>query len=293
MPQPLLDLLQPLLSDYNFAIIATGVLTAASTALLGTFLVVRGQAMLSDAISHGLVFGIAVTFLVSGAVSGPWQLLGATLAGLLTVLLTEALSGSGRVRRDAATGLVFPALFAVGVLLLGLFARDVHVDAHTVLLGEIGFVWLDMLTVLGLQVPRALAVLVPVFLLDLAFVCLFYKELVAASFDRELAQLQGLRPRLVTLMLLTLTSLTAVAALDAVGVVMFVTFAITPGVVGRLAAGRLPGVMAVALAVGVGAALAGYPLALAADLSIGGMMALLTALPLLMMLFMRRTWHMS
>ena len=93
--------------------------------------------------------------------------------------------------------------------------------------------------------------------------------------------------------MLALTSLTAVAALDAVGVVMFVAFAITPAVVGRLAAARLPAVLAVALLVGVGAALGGYPLAIAADVSIGGMMALLTALPLLMMLLMRRTWHMS
>ena len=293
LPAAVLQVVQPLFDDITFAILATGVLTAASAALLGTFLVVRGQAMLSDAISHGVVFGIAVTFLVSGAVSGRLQLFGAALAGLLTVLLTEALAGSGRMRRDAATGLVFPALFAAGVLLLGLYARDVHVDSHTVLLGEIGFVWLDTIDLFGLMVPRAVAVLGGVFLLNVAYVSAFYKALVAASFDQQLARLQGLRPRLVTVGLLALTSLTAVAALDAVGVVMFVAFAITPAVVGRLAAARLPAVLAVALVVGVGAALGGYPLAVVADVSIGGMMALLTSLPLLMMLFMRRTWHLS
>jgi len=293
MPAAVVQALQPLLDNIAFSILATGVLTAASAALLGTFLVVRGQAMLSDAVSHGVVFGIAATFLLTGVVSGPVQLLGATLAGLLTVLLTEALAASGRVRRDAATGLVFPALFAAGVLLLSLYARDVHVDSHTVLLGEIGFVWLDRVGLFGLEVPRSMAVLGVVLLLNVTYVSVFYKELTAAAFDPVLARLQGLRPRLVTTGLLALTSLTAVAALDAVGVVMFVAFAITPAVAARLAVGRLPGVMGLALAVGIGSALLGYPLALATDLSIGGMMALLTALPLLIMLFMRRTWHMS
>lgn len=287
------QLLQALLDNIAFTILATGVLAAASAALLGTFLVVRGQAMLSDAVSHGVVFGIAVTFLLTGAINGPVQLLGAAAAGLLTVLITEWLASSGRVKRDAATGLVFPALFAAGVLLLSLFARDVHVDTHTVLLGEIGFVWLDRVSLFGLQVPRALAVLGAVLVLNVAFVVSFFKELTAAAFDPVMARLQGLRPRSVTAGLLTLTSLTAVAALDAVGVVLFVAFAITPAVAGRLAAGRLPTVLAVALLVAVGAALLGYPTAVAVDVSIGGMMALLTALPMLLLLFMRRAWHLS
>lgn len=285
----MLPVIQGLLDNVTFTIIATGLLTAASAALLGTFLVVRGQAMLSDAVSHGVVFGIAVTFLLTGAVSGPVQLLGAAAAGLLTVLLTEALAVSGRVRRDAATGLVFPALFAAGVLLLSLYAREVHVDTHTVLLGEIGFVWLDRVTVLGLEVPRAMAVLSVVLALNLAFVAAFYKELTAAAFDPVMARLQGLRPRAVTTGLLALTSVTAVAALDAVGVVLFVAFAITPAVAGRLAAGRLPGVLAIAVLVGAGAALLGLPLASLADVSIGGVMALLTAVPMLLLLVRRRT----
>ena len=280
-------LVQGLLDNVTFAIVATGLLTAASAALLGTFLVVRGQAMLSDAVSHGVVLGIAVTFLLTGAVSGPVQLLGAAAAGLVTVLLTEALAASGRVRRDAATGLVFPALFAAGVLLLSLYARDVHVDSHTVLLGEIGFVWLDRITVFGLQVPRALAVLSVVLLLNVAYVAAFYKELVAAAFDPVLARLHGLRPRLVTAGLLALTSITAVAALDAVGVVLFVAFAITPAVAGRLAAARLPAVLTVALLVGIGAALLGFPLATLGNVSIGGVMALLTAVPMLLLMLMR------
>ncbi|HLV11453.1 MAG TPA: metal ABC transporter permease [Trueperaceae bacterium] len=272
--------MQPLLDDVAFVVTATGVLTAAAAALVGSVLVVRGQAMLTDAVSHGVVFGIAATFLVTGAVSGPVQLLGATAAGVLTVVLTQALAGSGRVRRDAATGLVFPALFAAGVLVLSLFARDVHVDTHTVLLGEIGFVWLERVPLLGLEVPRAPLVLLGVLVLDALYVLAFHERLVAGSFDPVHARLQGLRPGAASLGLLVLVALTAVAALDAVGVVLFVAFAIVPAVAARLVAGSMVGVIAVAVAAASAAAVAGYPLAVSLDVSIGGTMALLTAVPL-------------
>lgn len=263
-----------------FAIVLTGVLAASATALLGTVLVVRGQAMLTDAISHGIVLGIAVTYLLTGHVSGPVQLLGAGLAGFLTVIITEALTKSRKVKRDAATALVFPAFFATGILLLSLFARDAHVDAHTVLLGEIGFVWLDTVSVFGAVLPRAAVTLAVVFALNLAFVTLLRKQIVAAAFDAELATTQGLRPRLTTAMLLALTSLTAIAALDAVGVVLFVSFAIVPAITGRLLSSTFGGMLWSAVAVASAAAIGGYPLAAWADVSIGGTMAALTAVPL-------------
>src|SRR5690606_6896335 len=218
-------LMQVLFDDIGFAIVLTGILAAGSTALLGSFLVVRGQALLTDAISHGIVLGIAVTFLVAGVTTGPLQLLGAGAAGVMTVLLTEALSASGRVRRDAATGLVFPAMFALGILLLSLCARDVHVDPHTVLLGEIGYVWLDRVIIFGLSVPRSVAVLGAMSIVNVLFVAAFYERLSFAAFDEVQAGLRGMRPRALTIALLGLTSMTAVAALDAVGVVLFIAFA--------------------------------------------------------------------
>lgn len=272
--------MQALFDDVGLVIALTGVLAAASAALLGSVLVVRGQAMLTDAVSHGVVFGIAATYLLTGAVSGPVQLLGAAAAGVLAVVLTQWLAASGRVRRDAATGLVFPALFAAGVVILSLFARDVHVDAHTVLLGEIGFVWLDQVPFLGLEVPRSTLVLAVVLLLDAAYVLAFWDRLVASSFDPLHAKLRGLRPGGVSLGLLVLMAVTAVAALDAVGVVLFVAFAIVPAVAARLLAGSMGGVAVMAVAAASAAAVAGYPLAVALDVSIGGTMALLTAVPL-------------
>ena len=138
-------------------IVLTGVLTGISAALLGSFLILRGNAMLTDAISHSIVFGIIVVWLLTGQTSGPVQVLGAAVTGVLTVVLSELLARSRLVKMDAAIGLVFPALFAAGVILISINARNVHLDVDSVLLGEIGFVWLNTVALFGVDVPVAVA----------------------------------------------------------------------------------------------------------------------------------------
>lgn len=125
-----------------------GCLIAVSGALLGTFLLLRGMALTSDAISHTVLLGIVLAFLLmtdvfgmAGDTSSPWLILGASLAGVGTVLLTELLYRSGLLRQDAALGLVFPLLFAIAVILVSRFADDAHLDEDAVLVGEIGLAW--------------------------------------------------------------------------------------------------------------------------------------------------------
>ncbi len=265
-----------LFSSTDFAIVATGALVGTAAALIGPFLILRQNAMLSDAISHSIVFGIVVVWLLTGAASGPVQILGAALTGVLTVWLVELLAGTGRVRDDAAIGLVFPMLFSVGVLLLNVYARDVHIDAHTVLLGEIGFVWLDTVTVAGVEVARALVWMGVVTLVNAAFVGLLWKELKLATFDPVLAQAFGFAPRMLFHALLFLTSGTAVAAFDAVGVVLFVAFVIVPPATAHLLTDRLERMVAIGIGVALVSSVVGYRIAVALDVSIGAMMALVT-----------------
>ena len=134
-------------SPQNTATLLGG-LIAVSGALLGTFLLLRGMSLTSDAISHTVLLGIVVAFLlmtevfqVEGDTASPWLILGATAAGVGTVVLTEMLYRSGLVREDAALGLAFPLLFAIAVILVSRFADDVHLDEDAVLIGEIGLAW--------------------------------------------------------------------------------------------------------------------------------------------------------
>ncbi len=257
-------------------ILLTGILVGVSGALLGSFLVLRGNAMLTDAISHSIVFGIIVVWLLTGQMSGPVQVLGAALTGVLTVVLSELLARSRLVKMDAAIGLVFPALFAAGVLLISIYARDVHIDVETVLLGEIGFVWLNTVMLWGQQVPIAVATLGAVLVVNLVFVLALWKELKLTTFDPGLAAALGFLPGVLHYAVLTLTSVTAVAAFDAVGAILFIAFVIVPPATAYLLTRRLWGVVVLAVALSVAACVAGYVLALRWNVSIAGMMASMT-----------------
>ncbi len=132
-------------SPQNTAILVGG-LIAVSGAVLGTFLLLRRMALVTDAISHSVLLGIVVAFLLMVYVfdqdfdyASPLLILGSALAGVGTVLLTEWLFRSGLVKQDAALGLAFPFLFAVAVILISRYADNVHLDADSVYVGEIGF----------------------------------------------------------------------------------------------------------------------------------------------------------
>jgi manganese/zinc/iron transport system permease protein len=138
------------LRDPQHTAVIVGSLIAVSGALLGTFLLLRGLALTSDAISHTVLLGIVVAFLVMTALpeveaelSSPWLIIGAALSGVATVVLTELIYRSGLVRQDAALGLAFPLLFAVSIILISRYADDVHLDEHAVMVGEIGVAWAD------------------------------------------------------------------------------------------------------------------------------------------------------
>ncbi len=127
-----------------------GSLIAISGALLGTFLLLRGMSLTSDAISHTVLLGIVAAFLVmtfllnqEPDLSSPWLIIGAAVAGVATVVLTEAIYRSGLVKQDAALGLAFPLLFALAVILVSRFVQDVHLDEDAVMVGEIGVAWAD------------------------------------------------------------------------------------------------------------------------------------------------------
>jgi manganese/zinc/iron transport system permease protein len=278
------SVLQAWLDDPSITIMAIGALVGVAASLLGTFLVLRRESMLSDAISHSVLLGIVGVYLLTGALAGPLQVVGAALAGLATVVLTDLLVRSRRVKQDAAIGLVFPALFAAAVLLINVYARDVHLDTDAVLLGEIAFAWLDVVRVGELEVARSLLTMLVITAVNLAFVVLLFKELKLATFDPALAIALGLRPALVGYALLGLVSVTAVGAFDAVGAILFVAFVIVPPSAAYLLTARLWRMLLYGSAIAVASSVLGYAFARAFDVSIGGSMASATGAFLLLAL---------
>jgi manganese/zinc/iron transport system permease protein len=247
---------------------------AAACALPGAFLVLRRMALMSDAISHTVLLGIVVAFFVTGDITSPLLLVAAGLTGVLTVALVEALRRTRLVARDAAIGLVFPALFSVAVILISRYAGNVHLDTDAVLLGELAFSPFRRFAAGGHDLgPRTLWVMGAILLLNLGFVAAFYKELKLSTFDAALAAALGFSPAVLHYAFMTLVSVTAVGAFDAVGSVLVVALMIAPPAAAYLLTDSLPRMLVLSVLLAVVAALAGFWAAWLADASIAGAMA--------------------
>ena len=255
------------------------VVTAVACALPGSFLVLRRSAMMSDAISHAILPGIVVGFMLTASLSSPWLIAGAAATGLLTVALVERIEQTGLVHEDAAIGLVFPVLFSVGVVLLARYAGDVHLDVDAVLLGELAFAPFDRFSIGARDLgPRALWVMGTALLINAAFLALFYKELKLSTFDAGLAAAFGFMPGVLHYALMGLVSVTAVSAFDAVGSILVVALMVAPPATAYLLTDRLPRMIGLSAALGVMYALVGYAVSAALDASIAGSMAAVAGL---------------
>ena len=199
------------------------VVVAVTCALPGVFLVLRRMALMSDAITHTVLLGIVIGFLLSGRIESPLLMLGAALTGGATVALVGAPGRTRLVANGASIGLVFPALFSVAVLLINRYAGNVHLDTDAVLLGEIAFAPFRRLEIGGVDLgPRTLYVMGAVLLCNAAFITILYKELKVSTFDPALATALGFAPAALHYAFMSLVSITAVGAFDAVGSILVV-----------------------------------------------------------------------
>jgi manganese/zinc/iron transport system permease protein len=254
-----------------------GVVVAVACALPGTFLVLRRLALVSDAISHSILLGIVLGFFLVGNITSPLLLVGAALVGLATVVLVQLLQRTGLVREDAAIGLVFPALFSIGVILISRYADDVHLDIDAVLLGELAFAPFERVEFWGWDWgPSGLWVMGTMLTLNVVAITIFWKELKLSTFDPAFAVALGFAPALVQHGLMALVSLTAVGAFDAVGSILVVALMIAPPATAYLLTDSLRHMLVLAAAIGAASALSGYWLAYALDASIAGSMATMT-----------------
>jgi manganese/zinc/iron transport system permease protein len=259
-----------------FWIILTGSLVAACGALLGSFLLLRKMTMLGDAISHAVLPGIVLAYLASGSRSPLWMLGGAALFGVLSTLLIEWLQKKARLQADAAIGLAFTFLFALGVILISAYAGQVDLDQECVLYGEIAYVPLDTWSWGGLSLgPRPVWILGLLLVAISLFIYIAYKPLVLTSFDPDYALALGVSSALWHYLLMGFVSLTTVLSFESVGAILVVAFLVGPASAAYLLVRRLPQMLGLALLLGLAAAASGYYLALALNGSIAGAMAVM------------------
>ncbi len=234
-------------------------LVAISCAILGVFLYLRSMSMIADALAHVALPGIVAAFLVSGSLAAPFMLVGAAATGLLATFGIETLSRRPNVRPDAAIGIVFTAMFAIGVILLSTSVQDAHIDTHCLLFGD----------VLGVS-DRSMILLAIVTPLVVLLTFVFYRWLSASSFDPEFARSIGIPVTAVHYGLMMAVSLTTVASFEAVGAILVIALMIVPAATAHRLASRLHTMLAVAVAHGIISAVVGMYVAIWIDSSAAG-----------------------
>jgi manganese/iron transport system permease protein len=214
-------------------------IVAPPCALLSCFLVLKGWALMGDAVSHAVLPGIVLAYM-----AGLPLLLGAFVAGLATSLLTGWIADNSRVKRDTVMGVVFSAMFALGIVLITAFPTDLHLD-HILFGNMLGVGTADLLTAFAIAAPVTLVLV------------LKWRDLMLHAFDPAQAQVSGLRTGLLHYGLLAILSLTIVATLSSVGLILAIGLLIAPGAIAFLVARNFGAMLVTATLVCLVAMIAG------------------------------------
>ena len=268
-------------------IVVMGFLITSACGLIGNYLILRRMALVGDAISHSILPGLAIAFLFSQSLKTLPMFAGALTAGIITTVLIELIHKKTRVKQDAAIGITFSTLFAIGVIIISFGQTDsVHLDAECVLYGEIAFVGLDLFqTSLGENtlsiVKRIPGLNSEIFLngntltiappsvirmaivtgFTLLLILVFYKELLVTSFDSGLSSSLGINATLTHYALMGMLSVIIVSAFEAVGAILVIAMLILPGATASLLAHRLPKIFFLTLVHAVLSSIGGIHLA--------------------------------
>lgn len=220
---------------------------AVPMALLSCYLVLKGWSLMGDAVSHAVLPGVVIAYVVGLPFAA-----GAFVAGLFCALAAGYLKDNSRVKEDTILGIVFSGMFALGVVLYVKIQPDVHLD-H-ILFG-------DMLGIAASDLVETAAIA----LAATAFILFFRKDLLVQAFDRQHASAIGLPVKLLHYGLLAVLSLVVVGALKAVGIILAVAMLVAPGAIAALLTRRFPSMLAVAVGIALGASFFGIWLSFLID----------------------------
>ncbi|MBS4069714.1 MAG: metal ABC transporter permease [Algoriphagus sp.] len=278
-----------------FLIIFTGALIAISCGFLGVFMMLRKMSMTGDAISHAVLPGIVIGFFVSGSQRSLEVIIGAGLLGILATLMIEGLRKKAKVQLDASIGITFTLLFAIGIILINLFAYKVDLDQECVLYGEIAYLPIDLwITKSGLNLgPRITWLAGLNFLFVIGFIYLLFKELILTSFDESFSSVMGINAKGINLALMSMVSYTTVSSFESVGAILVVALLVVPPATAFLWTKSLIPLLKLTAGLGILIAIFGYYLAYWMDSSIAGMMVTIAGIFFFLSAILKRknaTW---
>ncbi len=255
-------------------VLITAILLSAASAIAGVYLVLGKQSMYGDALSHSILPGIVLMYLITGERSFSGSLLGAVITGVVASLLIERLQQIRGIPQDAAIGTIFVVFFAFGIVLISGPAAGVDLDQDCVLFGEIAFVPFERVQ-LGAYDMGAKGVWISGFLLVMSslFQFLFGRIMTLTTFQSEFAYSVGINPKRAKLVYSIFVSVVVVLAFELVGVILVISLLVTPAATAWLYCKRLGVLITASVLIAVATTLTGVVTASLADVSISGSIA--------------------
>jgi ABC-type Mn2+/Zn2+ transport systems, permease components len=252
--------------EYLQKALITSIMVGVISGVIGSFIVLRGMSLMGDAISHAVLPGIAISYML-----GISYFYGAVVAGVIAALGIGAINQNSRIKTDASIGIVFSTALALGIILIT--KAQSATDLTQILFGNVLHVRTsDMWITAGVSV------------FVLAVVVAFYKELLIATFDETMAKVYGLNTRFIHYGLMVMLTLVSVASLQTVGVILVVSLLITPASTAYLLTNRLPVMIVMSASFGAAAAVVGIYYSYNHDLPSGPVIAIASAILFLLVL---------
>ncbi|WP_096434633.1 metal ABC transporter permease [Alteribacter populi] len=246
----------PYLQNALLAAVLVGIICG----VIGCYIILRGMALMGDAISHAVLPGVVIAYMV-----GVNFFIGAVITGVITALAIGYISQNSRIKEDSAIGIMFTAMFALGVVLITAM-RGSSVDLWHILFGNVLAVSrTDLWITFGIGIFVLMAVLI------------FYRPLLLSTFDETMAKATGLPVQFIHYMLMLLLSLVTVASLQTVGIILVVAMLITPGATAYLLTDRFPVMLGLSALFGVISAVAGLFYSVIYDVSSGASIVLVAS----------------
>lgn len=248
---------------FDFWIILTACIIAINSSILGSFLVLKKMSLIGDALSHAVLPGIVIAFLISGEINSFWMLLGASGFGIIAILLIDWLNRVGGFGKDSSIGIIYTLLFAVGIILIATKAKNVDIDVDCVLFGDINTTPL-VHKIMGIPAPTFNLIIISV--ITLLTILIGLKGFKITSFDKNYAQTLGISIPFWSYLLLGLSSISTVYSFDSVGAIMVIGLLVIPASFANVLTRKLKPFLAIAVGFGVSSCIIGHFLAILLDI---------------------------
>ncbi len=263
----------------DFYVILTASLVAINCAIMGSFLILRKMVMIGDAISHAVLPGIFIAYLISGSAASLPVLIGASLSGILASIIIQWFTNNVRLQSDASIGISYTFLFALGVILISRFGQNVDLDQQCVLYGELEYVALSLNAIGGgLYLPQQALIVGTVSIILIIAVVIGYKGLFLTTFDPSFALSTGVAVSFWHYFLMSGVSLTTVVSFESVGAILVISFLAGPPAIAYLLTDRLKSMIVLASFIGIICSVLGYYFAKWFDVSVAGAISMMIGL---------------